>query len=124
MPIYSDVDMELTMASNGDVTRNTEDDAIRNSLSNIMNTIQGSRRMLPEFAFDIMGLLFEPMEDATSQELGRRILGAIELWEDRIIVENVNVHANHRKNQYEITLTYRTVTSNITQTVNYILKQG
>ena len=124
MPIYSDIDIELTKAQDGDILRDEEEDAIFNSLSNIINTIQGSRRMIPEFAVDIYAMLFEPMDDTTSYEIGRRMLGAIEDWDDRIIVENINVHSNYDIGQYEITLQYRVGTSQDVQTVDFILKQG
>ena len=37
-------------------------DAINNSLTNIFETFQGSRRMLPDFALPIYGILFEPVD--------------------------------------------------------------
>lgn len=124
MAIYSDIDISLTKAQDGDVLRDEEEDAIKNSLQNIINTLQGSRRMLPEFAVDIHGILFEPMDDTTAYEIGNRLLGAIDDWDDRIVVENINVHSNYEQAQYEITLDYRVKTSNVVETVEYILKQG
>jgi phage baseplate assembly protein W len=124
MAIYSDIDIELTQQRDGDVQRDTEDEAIRNSLTNIVNTMQGSRRMLPEFALNIAGLLFEPMDDSTAYEIGSRLLGAIETWDDRIIVQNINVHSEVDKAYYKITLDFTTKTSQTVQTVEYILKQG
>jgi len=124
MAIYSDIDINLEQQQDGDVLKDEEDDAIKNSLENIINTMQGSRRMLPEFAVDITGLLFEPMDDTTAYEIGNRLLGAIEVWDDRIIVKNINVHSDYEKQQYKITLDFSTKTSQIIRTVEYILKQG
>jgi phage baseplate assembly protein W len=124
MAIYSDIDMELEAQSDGDVTRDTETEAVINAITNIINTRQGSRRMLPEFAVNIHDLIFEPMDDTTAYDLGNRIFSAIESWDDRVIIENVNVHQNFDKNQYEVTVDFRIQTSQITETVNIILKQG
>lgn len=124
MAIYSDIDINLEDQQDGDVLKDTGDDAIVNSLSNIVNTIQGSRRMLPEFALDIAGLLFEPMDDTTAYEVGSRLLGAIEAWDDRIIIKNINVHSDVEKSYYKITLDFSTKTSQTVRTVEYILKQG
>ena len=48
--MYSDVDMELTRQTDGDVQKDTDTDAVINSLNNIIATLQGGRRMIPEFA--------------------------------------------------------------------------
>jgi phage baseplate assembly protein W len=124
MAIYSDFDAGLKIQQDGDITRDLEEDAIENSLINIINTRQGSRRMLPEFAVNLMDILFEPMDDTTAREIGNRIFGAIELWDDRVIVEILNVNQNFDKGYYEITLDFRLKTSRRIQTVNFILKQG
>jgi phage baseplate assembly protein W len=80
--------------------------------------------MLPEFAVNIHDLLFEPMDDTTAYDIGNRIFSAIESWDDRVIIETVNVHQDFDKNQYEITVDFRIKTSQVTETVNIILKQG
>ena len=124
MAIYSDFDAELEIQQDGDILRDLENEAIRNSLINIINTRQGSRRMLPEFAVGLMDVLFEPMDDTTAREIGNRIFGAIELWDDRVVVEVLNINQNFDKGHYEITLDFRLKTSRVIQTVNFILKQG
>ena len=124
MAIYSDIDIELEQQAGGDILRDTETEAVRNALINIINTRQGSRRMLPEFAVNIFDVLFEPMDDTTAYDLGNRIFNAIESWDDRVIIENVNVHQDYDKNHYEITVDFRIKTSQVTETVNIILKQG
>lgn len=124
MAIYSDIDINLERQNDGDILRDTEIEAVKNSIINIINTRQGSRRMLPEFAVNIHSLLFEPMDDTTARMIGNSLFGAIETWDDRIIVENVNVHQNYPRNQYEVTVDFRIRTSQITETVSLILKQG
>jgi phage baseplate assembly protein W len=124
MAIYSDFDAELEIQQDGDITRDLENEAIRNSLINIINTRQGSRRMLPIFAVGLMDVLFEPMDDTTAREIGNRIFGAIELWDDRVIVEVLNINQNFDKGQYEITLDFRLKTSRRIERVDFILKQG
>ena len=57
--VWSDVDPEYTKQEDGDIQRDTEVNAIFNSVKNIILTIQGERRMLPTFATNVYGLLFE-----------------------------------------------------------------
>lgn len=121
---YSDVDDKLEAQSDGDVTRDTEYDAVINSLRNIFNTRPGDRRMLPEFAVDIWGLLFEPMDEDTAYKIGRDFADAINTWDDRVTVQNIHVHANYDTNQYEVKLTFAIVSEREEQTLNFILKPG
>lgn len=121
---YSDVDISLIPQTDGDYTRDIEYDAVINSLTNIFNTQPGSRRMLPEFAINIWNLLFEPMDEETAFKIGQDFLGAIEIWDDRVIVENIHVHANYDWNRYDVKLTFRVEARQETETVEFILKQG
>ena len=38
--VWSDIDIELTRQTDGDITRNTDVNSIINSLTNIINTLQ------------------------------------------------------------------------------------
>lgn len=60
-----------------DVSDQEDKFAILNSVYNILSTHPGTRRMLPTFALDVRGLLFEPIDDQTSREIRQRILGAL-----------------------------------------------
>ena len=102
MAIYSDIDIELETQADGDVLRDTETEAVRNALINIINTRQGSRRMLPEFAINIFDVLFEPMDDTTAYDLGNRIFSAIESWDDRVVIEGLNKAVNMMEEREDI----------------------
>ena len=49
------------------------------------------------------------MDKITSYKLGELILNAIERWETRIIVDNVEVVARPDQNQYKVNLEYRLI---------------
>ena len=106
---WKDFDNEFNKKANGDVREMININAITNSLTNIFETFQGRRRMLPEFALPIYGILFEPVDEITSYRLGEMILSAVERWETRIIVDNVEVLARPDQNEYRINLEYRIV---------------
>jgi len=121
---YSDIDIKLEIQSDGDYTRDTEYAAVINSLTNIFNTMPGSRRMLPEFAVDIWRQVFEPMDEDTAFNIGNAFLRAINIWDDRVIVQNIHVHANYDNNQYEVKLTFNVESRRQVETVDFILKPG
>jgi len=64
---WSDIDIFMERQDDGDVTREIDVDAVLNSITNIISTVQGERRMLPTFAAPIAGLLFEPIDEITAE---------------------------------------------------------
>jgi len=103
---WKDIDINFNMKNNGDIVDMTNENAIGNSLGNIFQTLQGSRRMVPEFALPIYNLLFEPIDEITSRRLAELIWDAIERWETRIVVEGLDIIADEDNGLYEINLNY------------------
>ena len=103
---WKDIDIHFNMKNNGDIQDMTNEMAIGNSLGNIFQTLQGSRRMLPEFALPIYNLLFEPIDEITSRRLAELIWDAIERWETRIVVEGLDIITDEDNGLYEINLNY------------------
>lgn len=106
MVLYSDINIELEKNLSGDIKKETEEEAVKNSLINIGETVQGFRRMQPDFALNAYNLLFDPMDDTTAKELGEYMDDAIQRWDDRIVVQQIHVHKNFQKHQYDITIYY------------------
>lgn len=123
MPYYSDIDINLKKATSGDIVEQINADAIKNSINNILSTLQGSRRMLPQFAINVQQLLFEPMDEMTSYELGDRILEAIQIWDSRIIIENVTVKPKYDDNIYQIRLSFSIQGIREQEEVEFILRK-
>jgi phage baseplate assembly protein W len=107
--IYSDVDIELTQATDGDITRDTDEEAVINSIRNIINTLQGSRRMLPEFAASIQRMLFEPIDESTANHLKRKLIENVNRWDNRVAVEGIYVNPDYEKNAYNCLLKFQII---------------
>lgn len=120
---YSDIDIELTKANDGDITKNINVDSIKNSIKNILSTVQGERRMLPTFAYNIYNLLFEPMDEITARQIGEGILDSIMEWDDRVVMENIYVIPEYDSNKYKIKLNFRLKNSETIHEINYILNK-
>lgn len=121
MTVWKDIDINLKKAQNGDIRWMSDVDAIMNSLSNILTTLQGQRRMLPEFALPLWELLFEPIDETTATLIGEEMLKAINIWDDRITVSNVNVWPVPDENKYEVTLTFNIKSTKSAQRLTVIL---
>ena len=119
--VYSDLDIELDKQNDGDLKRDTELDSIVNSLTNIVATLQGSRRMIPEFAQDLWALLFEPIDEQTSRLIGERILDAIIFWDDRVNVTNLRINPKYDDNRYDITLSFNIKAIKEERSIDFVL---
>ena len=104
--IYNDIDIEMTRQTDGDVKQFIDVDAIKSSIINILTTRIGTRRMVPGFGSELDMLLFEPMDKTTAERLGEGILHAIEVWEDRITITNVEIDVNYDKLYYNVRVSF------------------
>ena len=123
--VYSDIDIELEMQTDGDVTRDTDEDAIINSLTNIINTMQGSRRMLPDFASNSQKLLFEPIDETTATLIRAHLIDAIVKWDDRVEIVAFHIEAFHDQNLYKCLLNFKIKDfpeQGTTRTLRFILR--
>ncbi len=64
---------------------------VQAGIAQILNTIPGERRMLPEFGSVLKLLLFDPHDATLYAELGKETVKAIERWEPRVQVERVEI---------------------------------
>ena len=99
--VYSDIDLDLEVQQDGDITRDTDEEAIMNSVRNCILTIQGERRMLPEFATTIQKMLFENMTPETEQLIKFKIVDVLNRWEPRIDIVQLYTKADYDANQYD-----------------------
>jgi phage baseplate assembly protein W len=93
--------MELLPQRDGDITRDTDEEAIVNSLKNIINTEPGTRRMLPTFACTINKMLFEPMTEETANNIKYKLIDAINRWDNRVTLKNLSLEADYDNNLYK-----------------------
>ena len=120
--MFSDVDLSLVRQTDGDITRSINTDAIKNSLTNIVSTMQGSRRMLPEFAVDLHKLLFEPIDESTARSIGERLIGAIKYWDDRIHINSIDIQPRYAANEYKCRLNFTIKSRNTAESIDFVLK--
>jgi phage baseplate assembly protein W len=118
---WSDADDSLVRQSDGDVQRDTDVDAIFNSLRNIILTIQGERRMIPTFASNITKLLFEPIDAVTARLIAENLLESIRIWENRIEITGFDIEPMADENYYRCRLNFTVVGSDEIETIDFVL---
>lgn len=118
---YSDFDGNFTKQADGDVQKDTDVDAIYNSISNIILTVQGERRMLPTFASNIKHLLFEPIDEITARLIAEGLVDAIKIWDDRLDITGFDIEPLYDQNTYRCRLQFNIVGSDETETIDFVL---
>lgn len=100
--IYSDIDSQMTITNEGNVKIVYDLEVINQSIKTILSTIPGERIMNPMFGSSLYSLLFDPMTPETTEDIQYEINNAISRWEDRVVVDNVEVQPNYDNNYYDI----------------------
>lgn len=126
--LYSDIDIGLKRATSGkyadDIIKHLDENAVKQSIINILTTKKGDRRMYPTFGASLDKFLFEPLDNQTANEIAGTIINEIGRWDDRVIFEKVHINTNYDLNQYEINISYyiNMVTNTQLQTISFVLR--
>ena len=81
---------------------------IEQAIEIIIRTAPGERPMRPEFGCRIQDHLFSPTNEATAAAIAHDVRRALELWEPRIDVEDVQVQIDpHELGMFYIDVGYR-----------------
>lgn len=121
-PGYSDISTNLTQHPiKRDLSLVTNEDAVKRSMRNILLTNKGERPLDPEFGVGLNRYLFEHASMSTSQIIKTEIRNAIESYEPRAIINNINVSADSDRYSLLISITFTTVNSVEPQRLDVVL---
>ena len=84
--LYSDINSLIGVIGNTVLMLN--EDAVLNSVINIISTRKGERIFDPEFGSKIPDLLFEPIDAQTAHDIKISMILAIEKWEPRVKIHS------------------------------------
>jgi uncharacterized protein len=109
-----------------DILVDNDIDAIKNSISNLFNTIPGQKLLSPNYGLSLMQYLFEPVTTNTANIIGETILNGITRFEPRVVVDKIKVSGNSDDKQYTITLIIRVplLSSRDSLTLNAVLSEN
>ena len=89
-----------------DLIANTNETAIARSVRNLILTAPGERPFNPELGSQVSRLLFEPMDDITTEALKEQIENTINNFEPRVRLRQVMVRPNFDIGEYDISIRY------------------
>ena len=109
--IYKDISFNFVAESQEGTTSKKDEEAINQSIKNILFTQRGEVPFDPLFGSGLRNILFEKMSPITEFSLEQEIRFALENHEPRIVINNIDMEPNYNSNSYEVTIVY---------TINYL----
>ena len=91
----------------GDVTRKNDEEAVKQSLRNLISTRNYERPFHPEIGCQIHGLLFENFNPVTAQVMKRSIFDIINKFEPRATVLEVKLREKADNNEIVCDIIFR-----------------
>ena len=89
--------------------------AIREAVFNLLSTQKGSVPMHPERGIDLDRLLFEPIDDITTELISTEIRDGLKTFEKRIYDIEVNIVPSEDIHSYDIEVSFKIVYNNETE---------
>lgn len=120
------VDLDLNFIANpstGDVSAKYDENAIKQSVRNLIMTNHYERLFHPEIGSQVTSLLFELYTPLTKAMLETAIRNTIENHEPRVVLMQVQVNQNADNNTIYVSIIYRIVNTERPITFNMILQR-
>ena len=91
---------------NEDLIAIKNETAIARSIRNLIMTVPGERFFNPILGSDVMGLIFENIDELTAEEISDQIKITVENFEPRVVLTDVDVVPNFDNGEFNVTLNY------------------
>lgn len=109
---FSDFMSEFTAnPATGDLYKNVNDFAIRESLKNLILTEQGERMFQPTIGGTIRRSLFNQLDEITVTRLRSSVEMTIKNHEPRVVFRDISIVTDDNRNNASLTIFYSTINS-------------
>ena len=127
MPVakrWSDFDLDFTAHPNtGKLSMKQDADAIVRSVRHLLLTNHYERPFHPEIGSNLSAQLFEPMTYATSLRIKSDIIEAIDNFEPRVSLTNIEVTPNESENAYYVSLRFFIINEEVERQTTFLLER-
>ena len=121
---FADLNLLFTASpSTGDITKKTDEEAIKSSLRNLISTKNYERPFHPEIGCQIFSLLFENFTSVTSQVMRKTIQDVVNKFEPRVDILDVIVYETLDENNLNVSVTFKIINTERPVTFNTILQR-
>lgn len=104
---YTDLDFNFSLAANNDVAVKNDENAVKQSIRNLVLTANYERPFHPELGCQVHNLLFENFTPMTEVIVRQTVYDVLVKFEPRIFVIDVDVNAQDDLNTLGVTVTFR-----------------
>ena len=119
-------DLAISFEANpntNDFSAVTNENAIKQSVRNLVLTSFGESPFQPNIGSRVRGLLFEPFDVFTSEDLKDEISNTVERLEPRVELVGVDVKLSDDENSIDVGIEYAIVGQPQTQVVEFLLER-
>lgn len=110
---FSDIDSNLSQVpGRTDLSRKVNENAVRESIRNLVSTDRGERLFQPDIGCDIRGSLFDNMDPNTVLILKENITNTIKTYEPRCDLKEVLISANIDNNSVSVKIIFSVINTN------------
>lgn len=121
---YSDISMGFEKNPlTGNLARVTDTQAIKQSLKTLLLTNQGERPYNSKLGSKIRSSLFDPLDTITADTIRSSIIEAINNYEPRVSVEQLNVYPMIDQNAFNVNLFFSIINIPEVQQLDLTLKR-
>lgn len=122
--IYSDIGKDLLLNPvSSDVSRKINEEAIKESIKNLVLTDRGERLFQPNVGCDIRAMLFENFTQETVDTMRNMIFETIEAYEPRCELLGVDVTGRIDSNQIRVIITFAVINNEEPTTLEILLNR-
>ena len=106
-----------------DVSAVQNDNAIKQSIKNLVLTAPGEKPFQPNIGSRVRQLLFEPLDAFTADTVRDEIINTINQYEPRVQLVNVQASPVFAGNKLNVYVEYRIVGLPIVETIEFVLQR-
>lgn len=109
---FSDINLLFGInPSSRDITRRIDEEAIKASVRNLIQTRNFERPFHPEIGCQVNALLFENISPIIYQIIKKTIFDVIEKFEPRVVVQDVITQETPDNNNLDVTVIFKIINS-------------
>jgi len=116
--IYKDIDLSFAKRPDNDVYKKTDAAAVKQSVKNILMTNYAEKPFVPQFGANLNNFLFNLDTEFDDDLLEEAIAQAIDDFEPRARVLNVDVKTRPDYNSVDVTVTFQVISTSDTLSIN------
>lgn len=122
--IYSDFGKDLLLNPvSSDVSRKINEEAVKESIKNLILTDRGERLFQPEVGCDIRAMLFENFTQETVDTIRNMVFETIQTYEPRCDLLGVDVTGRIDSNEIRVIITFALINNEEPITLEVILNR-